>query len=79
MAYIGARGRYAVALPDEGPLLMPLVAFNLGVEFGQLVVIAAAWGLAGWWKPPYFARLRIVASVLIMATGLMWAVTRISG
>lgn len=76
---LGFARMLAVALPDEGPLLMPLVGFNLGVEFGQLVVIAAAWGLAGWWKPPYFARLRIVASVLIMATGLMWAVTRISG
>jgi hydrogenase/urease accessory protein HupE len=58
--------------------LLGLVCFNLGVEAGQLAVIALAAGLVGWWRGRDWYRARIVvpASVTIAAIGLYWTLTR---
>jgi hypothetical protein len=63
----------------EGQFLKVLVSFNLGVEGGQLAVIALAAAATGWmWKKPwYFRRVVIPVSALIAAAGLFWFVQRI--
>jgi hydrogenase/urease accessory protein HupE len=63
----------------ENQFLKVLISFNLGVEGGQLAVIAIAAALTGWmWKKPwYFKRVVVPVSVLIAATGLFWFVQRI--
>jgi len=57
-----------------------LVAFNGGVELGQLTVITAAFLLVGWWRNRKWYRRAIVipASALIAVTGLFWTVQRIA-
>lgn len=56
-----------------------LVGFNLGVEAGQLTVIAAVALAVGWWRdrPWYHARVVVPASLTIAAVGLYWTVTRL--
>lgn len=58
-----------------------LVGFNLGVEAGQLTVIAAVALAVGWWRhrPWYHARVVVPASLAIAAVGLYWTVTRLAG
>lgn len=60
--------------------LARLIGFNIGVEIGQLAVIAGAFGLVGFWfggKPWYRGRIAIPASVLIAAIGAFWFVERV--
>jgi hydrogenase/urease accessory protein HupE len=58
--------------------LPALLSFNLGVEAGQLSVIAAAFAAVGLFRdrPWYRARVAVPASVAIAATGLVWAIQR---
>ncbi len=69
-----------LGLPRE-EFLTALVTFNLGVEGGQLTVIAAAllivapFMTTGWYRQ----RVVIPASIVIAAIGLYWTVTRLSG
>jgi hypothetical protein len=58
-----------------------LVAFNLGVEAGQLVVIAVAFLLVGWWsatKDWYRRRMVIPASLGIAGIALYWTFERLA-
>ena len=62
--------------------LTALVTFNVGVEAGQLTVIAAAFLLVAWWaqtKPWYRYRFVMPASAAIAATGIFWTIQRIAG
>lgn len=64
----------------KGQFAPALLAFNLGVEGGQLAVILGAFLLVGWWaggKPWYRRRVVIPASLAIAATGLFWTVERL--
>lgn len=57
-----------------------LVTFNLGVEVGQLTVIATAFVLVGHWfanREWYRARVIVPASSLIAAVGLFWTIQRL--
>ena len=56
-----------------------LLAFNLGVEFGQLAVLLAAFILVRliFIKTNYKNQLKIPASILIGLTGLYWFVESI--
>lgn len=68
-----------IGLP-RGEFVTGLIAFNLGVEFGQLGVIALAWGLVGLWfsaQPWYRARIVQPASLAIALVGLYWTVERV--
>lgn len=60
-------------------LALGLAGFNLGVEAGQLTVIAAVALAVGWWRdrPWYHARIVVPASLAIAAVGLYWTVTRV--
>ncbi len=70
---------HEVGLP-RAEFVTGLITFNLGVEAGQLAVIALAFGLVGFWgrdKPWYRARVVVPASALIALTGLYWTVERV--
>ena len=68
-----------VGLP-RSQLLPALASFNVGVEFGQLTVIAVAflavgvWGRSRSWYRPCVV---IPASATIAVVGLFWAVQRV--
>ncbi|MCA9243639.1 MAG: HupE/UreJ family protein [Phycisphaerales bacterium] len=64
-----------------GQFVPALVGFNLGVEAGQLAVIATAFVLVGWFRNRDWYRKAIIlpASALIAAVGLYWAVERALG
>jgi hypothetical protein len=68
----------SLGLP-EGQFLKVLVSFNLGVEAGQLTVVAIAAAFTAWmWKKPwYFKRVVIPVSAVIATVGLFWFVQRI--
>jgi hydrogenase/urease accessory protein HupE len=75
---------FAGVLRDLGlprsEFLTALITFNVGVELGQLTVIAAAYlAVASWarMKPWYRQRLVVPASVVIAATGAFWTVQRL--
>ena len=55
-----------------------LVAFNVGVELGQLSVVALAFAVVGRFRSRGFYRKAIVipASLAIAAVGVYWAVER---
>jgi len=57
-----------------------LISFNVGVEVGQLTVIAAAYLLVGRWfgKQPWYRRwITVPASAMIGVVGLYWTVQRL--
>lgn len=76
---------FAGALADlgiSGGRLVPiLVAFNLGVEAGQLATIALGLLAVGWTRSRPWHRARVVlpASALIAGCGLSWAIQRAIG
>jgi hypothetical protein len=60
--------------------LTALVAFNVGVEAGQLAVIGVAFLLVGWHyanRTWYRSRVVVPASVLIACTAVYWTVERL--
>jgi len=65
----------------QGQVLKPLVGFNLGVEAGQVTVLAAAFAATFWLfrKPEAWNICRKIASGMIGAVGLYWTVERIRG
>ena len=67
---------------SRSEFLPALIAFNVGVEFGQLAVITIAFVGTGLWlrnKPWYRARFVVPASIAIAAMGLYWTVERTYG
>ena len=70
----------ALDLPNQEQLVS-LVMFNAGIEVGQLVVIAAATAIFGWYrhKSWYRARIIIPASAVIATIGIVWAIERAYG
>jgi hydrogenase/urease accessory protein HupE len=69
-----------LGLPDQQRVL-GLISFNVGIELGQLLVIASALLAVGWCRSEDWYRRRIVvpASFVVAGTGLFWAVQRLSG
>ena len=70
-----------IGLPRD-EFVTGLVAFNVGVEGGQLAVIALAFLAVGYWfrkKPWYRMRVVLPLSALIALTGAYWMVERLTG
>ncbi len=61
-----------------GQFVPALIGFNIGVEFGQLTVIAIAFVLVGWAirKSWYRTAIAIPASCVIAAVGAYWVIER---
>ena len=75
---------FASVLGDVGlqdsRFVIGLIGFNIGVEFGQLSVIALAFVLVGWpfgQKLWYRTRVVIPASTAIALVGAWWTVERV--
>ena len=63
----------------QGQFITALLSFNVGVELGQLTVIAACFLAVGLWfgnKPWYRSRITIPASIVIACIGAYWFVER---
>jgi len=61
-------------------LVPALLGFNIGVELGQLTVIAIAYALVGYWfgkHPKYRGRVAMPASATIALVGAYWFVERV--
>ncbi len=70
-----------VGLP-RAEFVTGLLSFNLGVELGQLAVIALAYAAVGHWfkaKTWYRSRVVIPASVAIALVGMYWTAERVLG
>jgi hypothetical protein len=70
-----------IGLP-RNEFITGLIAFNVGVEGGQLSVIALAWASFGYWfreRPWYRTRIVLPMSAAIALTGAYWMVERILG
>lgn len=64
----------------EGEFVPGLLSFNVGVELGQLSIIAVAYLLVGIWfgrKPWYRQRVVIPGSLIIAAIGGFWFIQRV--
>jgi len=64
---------------SQGNFILSLIAFNIGVELGQIAVLIIAYlliGLPFGKKPWYRARIQIPASIGIALVGLYWAAER---
>jgi hydrogenase/urease accessory protein HupE len=75
---------FAGALKELGlprsEFLTALVTFNVGVEAGQLTVIATAFALVGWscaHRAWYRSRIVVPASLLIASTAVYWTLQRL--
>ena len=66
-----------LGLPS-GERLLALVTFNVGVEIGQLSIIALALVSLGWFRhrPWYRRRIVVPVSALVAVIGLVWTVER---
>jgi hydrogenase/urease accessory protein HupE len=65
-------------LPRSG-LLVSLFSFNLGVEVGQVAIVAAMWpALAALARSPRRQLVTRTASIVIVALGLYWFIERVS-
>lgn len=64
----------------QSQVVPALLGFNVGVELGQLAVIAMAYGTLGYWfgkHPKYRGRVAIPASVTIALIGSYWFYERV--
>ena len=75
LGFAGVLGQ--LGLPEQERLL-GLLSFNVGIELGQLLVIALALASVGLLRhrPWYRARITVPLSVGIAGVGLFWAVER---
>jgi hypothetical protein len=65
-----------LGLPSSG-LVRSLLAFNVGVEVGQIAIVGSLWPLLYWInRQSWSGRFRIGASVLIFLLGAAWFVQR---
>lgn len=64
----------------EAHFVPALIGFNIGVEIGQLTVVALAFALVGYWfghKSWYRTRIALPASAVIALIGLWWVIERV--
>jgi len=76
---LGFASAFANAGLPRQNFLLGLVGFNLGVEFGQLSVVAGAFLAVGWFfhRSWYRKVITIPASSLIALIALFWTVQRV--
>lgn len=76
---LGFAGALAELKLPTTSLVIGLLGFNIGVEFGQLAVIGVAFGATVWLKDAETYRKYVVipGSVIIAVFGLYWTVERI--
>lgn len=75
LGFASVLGDFGIA---TGRFVEALIGFNIGVELGQLAVIAIAFLLVGWFmkKDWYRKAIAIPASLVIAAIGAYWVIER---
>lgn len=75
LGFASVLGDFGIA---QGRFIEALIGFNIGVELGQLTVIAIAFALVGWFMQKDWYRKAIVipASLVIALIGAYWVVER---
>jgi hypothetical protein len=75
LGFAGVLGE--LGLP-RGQFISGLAAFNVGVEAGQLAVIALAFAVVGIWRSRawYRARAVVPGSIAIACVGIWWTLQR---
>ncbi|MBA3937116.1 MAG: HupE/UreJ family protein [Planctomycetes bacterium] len=78
---LGFAGSFAGLKLDPGDFIRPLVCLNIGVELGQLTVVAVAVALTVWfWRKPWYRKaITVPASALIAVVGAYWVCQRMFG
>ncbi len=75
LGFAGVLGE--LGLP-EGDLAAALISFNVGVELGQLSILAMAWLAVFWWRDkPAHNYLRLGGTSLIALMALWWTIERV--
>lgn len=77
---LGFAGVLAEVGLDTANFIVALLAFNVGVEVGQLTVIFICLILFGWWlrdQPWYHRRVTVPVSLCIAAVGAWWFYERV--
>ena len=68
-----------LGLPDQG-LIASLLAFNVGVEIGQVIIVSLMFPLVAWAaRSRHHRRVVLTASALIFLFGVGWLVERVFG
>lgn len=69
-----------LGLPDNAKAVA-LIAFNVGVETGQIAIVGVVLPLIFWWRrhPVYFHRVLPAGSLLIAVVAAVWLVERVTG
>ena len=68
-----------LGLPDQG-LIASLLAFNVGVEIGQVIIVSLLFPLVAWAaRSRHHRRVVVVASAVIFLFGAGWLVERVFG
>jgi hypothetical protein len=66
-----------LGLPSEG-LVRSLLAFNVGVELGQLIIAAVCWPILLWVsRRTWSGRARVAASWVLLLFGAAWLIERV--
>lgn len=76
LGFAGVLSEFGLA---PGQFVVSLIAFNIGVEIGQLFVVAACFAIVGYWfgdKPWYRLRIVYPASIAIGGYALAWFLER---
>ena len=78
---LGFADAFRHAAGNAGDFAVALLAFNVGVELGQLLVVALCFVLVGrFWEQTWYRRaIAVPASAAIAVIGLGWAALRMAG
>lgn len=78
---LGFAGSFSQLQLSPGDILRPLLCLNVGVELGQITVVAGCAVLTWWFREKtwYRTAITVPASLTIAAIGLWWSVQRAFG
>jgi hypothetical protein len=77
---LGFAGALAETALPEDAFLPAILSFNLGVELGQLVIVAAVWPVLLWIsRQAWNVRFVRMASAAVAGLGMIWLVERLLG
>ena len=78
---LGFAGVLAELLPAGQPEKLPaaLFGFNVGVELGQIAVLAMAFAAFAWWGEKRFVWVKRIGSAIVALAGLILVIERMAG